>query len=209
MSSAFDADHPAFLVMDEDYDAWIRQLDRLSPGFGEPEREAFRRNRFRRDWMKPGARFDIARFIERGFPWAVPATAAEWRFLLSAWMTQCPPSRLPSVNSDRRLGALRFASMELNAEMLQSIRALDEDLYARFSLDLWAALSERCAFEDRFHYHPGGCGQRQARKSVEIECFDQFLQTWPVQDDPLLASIANETRAWWDAWSRDVRERRG
>jgi hypothetical protein len=62
----------------------------------------------------------------------------------------------------------------LDDQSLRAIRAADPDLYREFSIDLWSALSQRCKFEDRFHYHPGGGGMRQAFMNVEIANFDRF-----------------------------------
>ena len=203
-----DPDHPAFLVMDEGHCQWLHQLEGIWPGFFEPEGNAFRRAQFRREWTNLGPRFELLPYLDTASRHSKAMTPTEWCFLLRAWLTHEKPSALArGKDVTVIIRAFRLITSALDDQSLRAIRTTDPDLYREFSIDLWSALSQRCKFEDRFQYHPGGGGMRQAFMNVEIANFDRFLLTWPIQTDWILAPIRTEVKPWWEEWREWIQKK--
>jgi hypothetical protein len=120
---------------------------------------------------------------------------------------RCRSRRRGRTERPHAAAAAGLITSALDDQSLRAIRATDPGLYREFSIDLWSALSQRCKFEDRFQYHPGGGGMRQAFMNVEIANFDRFLITWPIQTDFMLASIRTDVGPWWEEWRKWIEKK--
>ena len=191
-------DHPAYTVMDEGHEVWRNELEKLSPVFREPEREAWRRLAFRRTCVARGDAFDALAWFDAGKP-EQPSTAKDWCFLLAAMLHQCPPG-LSRIGHLQALRIVARLGSGLTPQLLAEIRARDPDLYRKASWAIWKGISRGCRFEDRFEVYTGAGGMVHAVESGFQRCFDRFLTVWPVSTDELLQDIASEAAPWWDRW---------